>query len=95
MSQGQQYLGLGLFVVAEALIFLPLLLMANLMVPGGELILQAGIITAALFLGLTLIAFTTKKDFTFLGGILKMGFIVASVALLFWYILRIVMALRR
>ncbi len=77
VSQGTQYLGLGVYVVAEALIFLPLLLIANEMVPGGDLILQAGVITAALFLGLSLIAFTTKKDFSFLGGFLKIGFFIA------------------
>ncbi|MGC6426772.1 MAG: Bax inhibitor-1 family protein [Akkermansiaceae bacterium] len=72
-----QYLGLGLYVVAEALIFLPLLLLAANMVGGQGMIGQAGVITGFLFLGLTVVAFTTKKDFSFLGGILKVGGIVA------------------
>lgn len=76
VSKATQYGGLALYVVAEALIFLPLLLIASRMMGQPELIGQAGIITAGLFAGLTFIAFTTKKDFSFLGGILKIaGFI--------------------
>lgn len=76
-SRGMQYAGLGLYIVAEALIFLPLLLMAAYYSGQGNLIGQAGIITGALFAGLTFVAFTTKKDFSFLGGMLKIGFFVA------------------
>ncbi|MGJ8696547.1 MAG: Bax inhibitor-1/YccA family protein [Verrucomicrobiaceae bacterium] len=75
-SRTTQYLGLGLYVVAEALIFLPLLLLAANITNSSSLIAEAGIITGGLFAGLTFIAFTTKKDFSFLGGILKVaGFI--------------------
>ena len=78
-SMGMQYAGLGIYVVAEAIIFLPLLLIAAhpQFLNQPQIIGQAAIITGALFGGLTLIAFTTKKDFSFLGGILKMGFFVA------------------
>ena len=73
-SQGMQYAGLGLFVVAEALIFLPMLIIATTYFSG--IVGQAAIITGGLFAGLTFVAFTTKKDFYFLGGILKIaGFI--------------------
>ena len=73
-SQGMQYAGLGLFVVAEALIFLPMLIIATTYFSG--IVGQAAIITGGLFAGLTFVAFTTKKDFSFLGGILKIaGFI--------------------
>jgi len=84
-SRGMQYAGLSLYIVAEAVIFLPLLLLASNILGKPELIGQAGVITIALFAGLTFIAFTTKKDFSFLGGILKIagfiaiGLIVASV----------------
>lgn len=74
-SKGMQYAGLALYVVAEAVIFLPLLAMATLYDPAA--IGKAGVVTGFMVLGLTAIAFTTKKDFTFLGGILKIGFIVA------------------
>ena len=75
-SVGAQYFGLGLYVVAEAIIFLPLLFIAaNYSTP--DVIPTAGILTLLLFLGLTLVAFTTRKDFSFLGPILMMGGFVA------------------
>lgn len=77
-SKNTQYLGLGVYVVAEALIFLPLLLIAQMMAGDNTLIMKAGGVTALLFLALTFIAFTTKKDFSFLGGMLK---IVGMIAL--------------
>jgi FtsH-binding integral membrane protein len=142
-----QYMGLGLYVVAEALIFAPILYIAATF-SDPSVIPTAAILTLLLFVGLTTVAFTTKKDFSFLGGILTIGGFVAlglilcsaifgftlglifsvamvifasaailydtskimhhyathqyvaaslelfaSVALLFWYVLRIVMAL--
>ncbi|MDY6785103.1 MAG: Bax inhibitor-1 family protein [Cyanobacteriota bacterium] len=146
-SPQTQYIGFGVYVVAEALIFAPLLYIAAAF-SGPSVIPTAAILTLLMFAGLTTIAFTTRKDFTFLGGILKIGSFVAlglilcslifgftlglffsvvmvvfasaailydtskvmhhyskhqyvaaslelfaSVALLFWYVLRIVMAL--
>ena len=76
-SLGVQYAGLALYVAAEALIFLPLLLYAAGVAGDFSLIMKAGVITLGLFAGLTAVAFTTKKDFTFLGGFLKVGFFVA------------------
>ena len=76
-SLGMQYAGLTLYVVAEAVIFLPLLLIAANLVSDPNLIAKAAIITLGMFAGLSVIAFTTKKDFSFLGGILKIGFFVA------------------
>ncbi len=72
-SLSTQYLGLGLFVVAEALIFLPLLLIAKLYSGDPTIIFKAGGVTGLLFAALTVVAFTTKKDFSFLGGMLKIG----------------------
>jgi FtsH-binding integral membrane protein len=75
-SQAMQYLGLGLYVVAEAVVFVPLLYIA--VIYGHPSVLpNAVIITGLLFLGLTVTAFTTRKDFSFLGGILKIGAFVA------------------
>jgi FtsH-binding integral membrane protein len=76
-SRGMQYAGLGLYVVAEAIIFLPLLLIAVRFTGQSHLVGQAAIITLGLFAGLTFVAFTTKKDFSFLGGVLKISFFVA------------------
>lgn len=76
-SRGMQYAGLGLFVVAQAVIFLPLLLLARALTGDASLIAQAAFLTGALFLGLTAVALTTRRDFSFLGGFLKIGGIVA------------------
>lgn len=84
-SKAMQYLGLGLYVVAQAVLMLPLLYIASIRL-GGGVILEAGVITLGLFAGLTAVVFLTRKDFSFLGpilmigGFLAMGFIVASIA---------------
>jgi FtsH-binding integral membrane protein len=146
-SRAMQYAGLGLYIVLEAVIFLPILYIAQMKYP--DAIPVAGILTGAVFGGLTMIVFTTRKDYSFLGPILFIGMwlllglglaaflfglhiglficfagvalasgfilydtsnvlhhyrtdqhvaaalqLFASVALLFWYILRIVMASR-
>jgi FtsH-binding integral membrane protein len=71
-----QYAGLGLYVVAQAIIFVPLLFMAAYY-SGPDVIVSAALITLLLFTGLTFTVFTTKKDFSFLGGFLKISFFVA------------------
>jgi FtsH-binding integral membrane protein len=81
-SQGLQYAGLGLYVVAEAIIFLPLLVIANYFAteiggPYAGIIGKAAFFTLLLVAGLTAIVFTTKKDFSFISSFLKIGFIVA------------------
>jgi len=148
-SVSAQYLGLGLYVVAEAIIFVPILYIAAFY-SSPEVLPNAAILTGLLFLALTYIAFTTRLDFSFLrsilaiGSLLALGAIVcsvifgftlglffsivmvviagaailydtskiihhypadrhvgaalelfASVALMFWYILRILMSLNR
>ncbi|MDB9529502.1 Bax inhibitor-1 family protein [Oscillatoria sp. CS-180] len=148
-SGEQEYLGLGIYIVAEAIIFAPILYIAAYVV-GNDVLPIAVALTLLLFAGLTAIAFTTRRDFSFLrgfltvGGFVALGLIVcsvifgftlglifsgamvifasaailydtskvmhhysttqhvvaalelfASVALLFWYVLRIVMAMRR
>lgn len=74
-SKGMQYAGLALYVVAEAVIFVPLILMATIYDPTA--IGKAGVVTGFMVLGITAIAFTTKKDFSFLAGFLKIGFLIA------------------
>ena len=74
-SRQMQYLGLGVYVLAEAIIFVPILYIASRV--GENVIPMAGLITMLLFGGLTTVAFTTRADFTFLGGILKIGGFVA------------------
>lgn len=72
-----QYAALAGFVFAEALIFMPMLWVANNYVPGA--IQSAALCTLVGFGGLTAVAFTTRKDFSFLGGLLRWGGIVALV----------------
>jgi FtsH-binding integral membrane protein len=76
-SMQMQYAGLALFVVAEALIFLPLLFVAAYYSGGLNVIPMAGLITLTLFGGLTATVFVTQKDFSFLGTILTIGGFVA------------------
>ncbi len=75
-SRGLQYLGLGLYVVAEAVIFLPILVIATNFC-GPNVIPTAGILTLAVFGGLTLAVFVTKKDYSYLGPILCVGSLLA------------------
>ncbi|MEO0368310.1 MAG: Bax inhibitor-1 family protein [Pseudomonadota bacterium] len=82
-SRNMQYAGLGLFIVAEAIIFLPLISMATMYAPGA--LQNAAVATAALVSGLTLVVFTTRKDFSFMGpalaigGMIALGVIVCSI----------------
>jgi len=74
-----QYAALGAFVFAEALIFVPMLFIANSYAPGA--IESAAIVTLIGFAGLTAVAFLSRKDFSFLGGMLKWGMVLALVAI--------------
>jgi len=76
-SRGIQYLGLGLYVAAQAIIFLPLLLVATNLAEGTQVLLKAGVTTGCIFAGLTAAAFVTRKDFSFLGAFLMIGGFVA------------------
>ena len=76
-SLGNQYLGLGLYVVAEAIIFVPLLMIAQGYANSANMLLQAFTVTTGLFAGLSLVVLTTKKDFNFLGNILSIGGMIA------------------
>lgn len=75
VSQNMQYAGLGLYIVAEAFIFLPLLTIAAHWNP--QVITQAALITGALVAGITAVAVITKRDFSFLGPILMLGGFIA------------------
>lgn len=75
-SPGVQYAGLAVYVVAMALIFVPLLYIASKF-GGPNLIPQAGFLTMFIFVGLTVIVFATKADFSFLRNILWLGMLAA------------------
>jgi hypothetical protein len=147
-SLALQYVGLGVYALAEALIFTPMIYIASRFYPG--VLPEATIITLAAFTGLTAYVVFSKKDFSFMGtglaiaGFVALGVIIvgaifglnlgvwfsalmvlfasgavvystsnilrvyptdqyvaaaldlfAAVALLFWYVLRILMELQR
>ena len=79
MSKPAQYAALGAYVFGQAIIFVPMLYIANHVAPGA--IQSAGLLTAIGFAGLTAIAFISRKDFSFLGALLKWAFIVALLAI--------------
>jgi FtsH-binding integral membrane protein len=83
-SRGLQLAGLGVFVVAESMLLQPILwvlvlrfgnramLGSGILMSGqaAEILMQAVVITLAIFIGLTLTVFLTRKDFSFLRGVL-------------------------
>ena len=81
-SKTTQYAGLGAYVLVEALLFMPMLYIADAVAPGA--IQSAAVVTMLGFAALTAVAFVTKKDFSFMrgfimwAGILAMVLIVAS-----------------
>ena len=91
VSPSTQYMGLGLYVVAEAIIFVPLLYIAKGLPEGMGIITSAAAATLGLFGALTAVVFITRKDFSFLrtvlifGGFAALGLIV--VAILFQFAL--------
>jgi FtsH-binding integral membrane protein len=78
-SLGMQYFAYAMYVVVEALIFVPLLYFAELKAPGT--IDSATLITALGAGGLMVVAHRTRKDFSFLRAILMWGGIIALIAI--------------
>ena len=76
-SPGMQYLGLALYVIAEAFIFIPILWICTHFARFDGLIGTAGLITGIAFAGLTAVVFLTKADFSWLRGLLWAGSLVA------------------
>jgi FtsH-binding integral membrane protein len=76
-SPGAQYAALGAYVVAESIIFVPMLLIAQLEAPG--VIQSAAMVTLLGFTGLTVVVFLTRRDFSFLGALLGWCGVVALV----------------
>ena len=83
VSKATQYIALGCYVIAESLIFVPLLYIADKVAPGA--ITSAAAITFVTFAALTAVVFLTGKDFSFLrtllcwGGIIALGLIIGGV----------------
>jgi FtsH-binding integral membrane protein len=75
-SKGMQYFGLGLYVLAEAVVFVPILYIAT-RYSDASVIPTAGLYTAIVFGGLTGVVFVSGKDFSFLRGALSVAGLVA------------------
>jgi FtsH-binding integral membrane protein len=89
-SKAMQYVGLAVYTVAEALIFVPLLAIvqwktAEIIAKGGgnpNILRDSAITTLAIFAALTASVYITKKDFSFLrSGLMMAG--AASVVVVF------------
>lgn len=76
-DKNKQYMAYGLYVLAEAIIFIPIIYIAIMYSGGMDLLNQAAIVTLSLFSGLTAVVFVTKKDFSFLKSALTVGFFIA------------------
>lgn len=83
-SQSLQYAGLALYVVAEAVLFMPLLYLAGQFeaITGQSVIATAGVITLILFGGLTAVVWMTGANFNWLRNVLFVAGIAAFGAIL-------------
>jgi hypothetical protein len=79
LSKPVQYLGLGLYVLGQAIIMVPLLMLANQAAPGT--IASAAQATLGGFFLLTGVVVFTRKDFSFMKTFLFWGGILALVAI--------------
>lgn len=77
-SLGAQYAALAGYIVVNAIVFVPMLYIADQTAPG--VIQSAAIVTLLGFAGLTAIVFVTRKDFSFMRGMLMFGGVLAIVA---------------
>ncbi|MCG8652648.1 MAG: Bax inhibitor-1 family protein, partial [Pirellulales bacterium] len=84
-SRGIQYLGLGLYVVAQAVILLPMLYICVYILNDAQIPIIAAGITGMCFIGLTAFVFVTRVDlegwgkFLAIAGIVALCAIVASI----------------
>lgn len=80
-SRPMQYAGLGLYVVAEAVILLPMLYICIRLLKEPQLPIMAAAITGMCFVGLTAFVFTTRVDLAGWGKYLAIAGIVAMCAI--------------
>ncbi len=81
-SRSVQYAGLALYTFCEALFFLPLLALLELRDPSHSILLKAVLITSGLFLGLSTVALSTRRDLSGMGRFIKVGMWVALAVIL-------------
>ena len=77
-DKNKQYLMYGLYILAQAIIFIPMIYIAAFyMETGTQILQQAALVTLSLFTGLSAVVSLTKKDFSFLRAGLTIGFFIA------------------
>ena len=81
VSKPKQYLGYFLYIVGQALLFVPMMYIV-INYTGTVVLKQAAAVTVALFVALSVIAFSSKVDFSFLRGIITIGFVLAIGAII-------------
>lgn len=86
-SPGIQYMGLGLYILLESVIFLPLIYIATTHYGDQNVLPIAAVTTLLLFGVMTGYVFTSQRDFSFMGPLLA----VASVAALIFIVGAILM----
>src|SRR5690606_39842855 len=80
LNPSRQYGGLFALAAAQALIFAPFLhLFFEVLDDGATTVVAAGAVTALGFAGLTAVAFTTRRDLSFLRPLVLWGFVSALV----------------
>lgn len=79
---GKQYAGLFALVAAEALIFAPFLHYLFEVRSEESTVWAAAAVTGAGFAGLSAVAYTTRKDLSFLRPLIMWGFVVGLVLIL-------------
>lgn len=79
-SPGLQYTGLSLYVLADAVLFVPVLFIADRFY--DQAIETAALITLLVFGGLTTVVFVTRSDFSFLRNALLVGSIAAGAVII-------------
>ena len=78
---GVQYLGLGLYVLAEALIFTPLLYIATQSADGSGILTTAAIVTLGVSGALTAYVLISGINFSWLRGVVVVGGIAALITI--------------
>jgi len=77
-DKNKQYLAYGIYILAQAVIFVPMIFIAAYYMDEGPAMLQqAAVVTLSLFTGLSAVVLMTKKDFSFLKTGLTIGFFIA------------------
>lgn len=87
VSRSKQYVGAAICTLFYGMLLAPLVHVVYLKTGSYALLGNAFVLTSCVFVGLTAYVFMTKKDFSFLGGILSIGIWVAiGFALLSWFL---------